>query len=375
MSAADTAAPVSPAEAKTLLGPLAHLPVLVLAVSGGPDSTALLMLAARWRRASKHGPKLLAVTIDHGLRRESAGEARAVKRLARRLGVPHRTLRWQGEKPVTGLQQAAREVRYRLLAAFAKSARARHIVTAHTLDDQAETVLIRMMRGSGLAGLAGMAPVSRLPVSCDGEIVLVRPLLEIPKARLVATLARAKIAFADDASNRDPRFTRVRLRALMPALAREGLDARRLALLARRLRRADAAIDAAVDAAVAGAAAASVPQRSCTDESAIVLAAEKFGSLPAEVALRLLGRAIAQAGEEGPVRLGKLESLLESLAQALANAKSAAASPAFRLRRTLGGAMVTLAAGRLIIERAPPRTGRSNLTTAKYDRRGRPKRR
>ena len=232
-----------------------------------------------------------------------------------------------------------------------------------------------MMRGSGLAGLAGMAPVSRLPVSCDGEIVLVRPLLEIPKARLVATLARAKIAFADDASNRDPRFTRVRLRALMPALAREGLDARRLALLARRLRRADAAIDAAVDAAAAGAAAASVPQRSCTDESAIVLAAEKFGSLPAEVALRLLGRAIAQAGDEGPVQLGKLESLLESLAQALANAKSAAASPAFRLRRTLGGAMVTLAAGRLIIERAPPRTGRSNLTTAKYDRRGRPKRR
>ena len=117
MSAADTAAPVSPAEAKTLLGPLAHLPVLVLAVSGGPDSTALLMLAARWRRASKQGPKLLAVTIDHGLRRESAGEARAVKRLARRLGVPHRTLRWQGEKPVTGLQEAAREVRYRLLAA------------------------------------------------------------------------------------------------------------------------------------------------------------------------------------------------------------------------------------------------------------------
>jgi tRNA(Ile)-lysidine synthase len=371
VSAADTAAPVSSAEAKTLLGPLAHLPVLVLAVSGGPDSTALLMLAARWRRASKRGPRLLAVTVDHALRQESAGEARAVKRLARRLGVPHRTLRWQGEKPITGLQQAAREARYRLLAAFARTAKARHIVTAHTLDDQAETVLIRMARGSGVTGLAGMAPMSPLPVGGDGEIMLVRPLLEIPKARLVATLARAKIDFADDASNSDPRFTRVRLRALMPALAREGLDARRLALLARRLRRADAAIDAAV----AGAAAASVSERPCTDEGAIVLDAEKFGSLPAEVALRLLGRAIAQAGEEGPIRLGKLESLYE----ALASAKLAANGPSFRLRRTLGGALVTLAAGRLVVERAPARAivgaGRSNLTTAEYGRGGRPKRR
>jgi tRNA(Ile)-lysidine synthase len=372
VSAADTAAPVSSAEAKTLFGPLAHLPVLVLAVSGGPDSTALLMLAARWRAARKAGPKLLAVTVDHGLRQESAGEARAVKRLARRLGVPHRTLRWPGDKPLTGLQEAAREARYRLLAAFAKSAKAHHILTAHTLDDQAETVLIRMTRGSGVTGLAGMAPMSPLPVGCD--IMLVRPLLEMPKARLVATLARAKIDFADDASNSDPRFTRARLRALMPGLAREGLDARRLVLLARRLRRADAAIDAAVDAAATGAAAASPSECRWPDRGAIVLDAEKFGRLPAEVALRLLGRAITQAGEERAIRLGKLETLYE----ALASAKAAANGPGFRLRRTLGGALVTLAAGRLTVERAPPRSveiGGSNLTTAKYGRRGGPKRR
>jgi tRNA(Ile)-lysidine synthase len=372
VSAADTAAPVSSAEAKTLFGPLAHLPVLVLAVSGGPDSTALLMLAARWRAARKAGPKLFAVTVDHGLRKESAGEARAVKRLARRLGVPHRTLRWPGNKPLTGLQEAARAARYRLLAAFAKSAKAHHILTAHTLDDQAETVLIRMTRGSGVTGLAGMAPMSPLPVGGDGEIMLVRPLLEMPKARLVATLARAKIDFADDASNSDPRFTRVRLRALMPGLAREGLDARRLVLLARRLRRADAAIDAAVEAAAA--AAASPSECRWPDRGAIVLDAEKFGRLPAEVALRLLGRAITQAGDEGPIRLGKLETLCE----ALASAKAAANGPGFRLRRTLGGAVVTLAAGRLTVERAPPRSveiGGSNLTTAKYGRRGGPKRR
>ena len=106
MPAADEA--VSAAEAKRLLDPLADAPALVLAVSGGADSTALLVLAARWRRARKNGPRLLAVTVDHGLRRESAAEARTVKGLARRLGVPHRTMRWAGRKPATGLQQAAR---------------------------------------------------------------------------------------------------------------------------------------------------------------------------------------------------------------------------------------------------------------------------
>src|SRR5262245_19409198 len=195
------------------------------------------MLMARWRSALKRGPKLIAITVDHGLRRASAAEARAVKQLARRLGVPHRTVRWQGKKPATGLQEAARAARYRLHAAAAKSAKAGTVVTAHTLDDQAETVLLRMSRGTRPGGPCAMARESPLPANGTQEIMLVRPLLEIPKARLVATLARAKIEFADDASNRDPRFTRARLRQVMPALAREGLDASRLARLAGRLRR------------------------------------------------------------------------------------------------------------------------------------------
>jgi tRNA(Ile)-lysidine synthase len=360
VSAADRA--VSPAEAKTLFDPLAHAPVLVLAVSGGPDSTALLLLAARWRGARKRGPKLFAVTVDHGLRPQSAGEARAVGRLARRLGVPHRILRWQGRKPATGLQEAAREARYRLLAAAARSAKAGHILTAHTLDDQAETVLIRMSRGSGLTGLGAMASVSPLPAAAQSEIMLVRPLLDIPKTRLVATLTRAGIPFADDASNSDPRFTRVRLRAVMPALAREGLDARRLALLARRLRRADAAIETAVAVAAAALSRAPWPER-----GPIVFDAEKFTRLPAEVALRLLGRAIAQR-EEGPVQLGKLEALCEALASGGARSRR----ETFRLRRTLAGALVSLDSDRLVVERAPARTtaaGLRTLTTVKYGRR------
>jgi tRNA(Ile)-lysidine synthase len=317
-----------------------------------------MLLAARWRSVLAKGPKLLAVTVDHGLRRESAGEARAVKRLARTLGVPHRTVRWEGRKPSTGLQQAAREARYRLLAAAARKAKARCILTAHTLDDQAETVLIRMSRGSGLTGLAAMARVSPVPASGERDIVLVRPLLDLPKARLVATLDDARIESVDDPSNRDPRFTRARLRDVMPALAREGLDSRSLALLAGRLRRAEAAIEVAVDVAAAALSEAPWPAR-----GPIGFDAEKFAHLPAEVALRLLGRVITYAGDGGPVELGKLEALYT----ALGGAKS---SESGRLRRTLAGAMVTLTASRLVVDRAPARAAavRSALTTGKHDR-------
>lgn len=355
MSAAE-AAPVSAAEAKTLFDGFADTPVLLLAVSGGPDSTALLLLAARWRAGRKHGPELFAITVDHGLRPEAAREARAVKRLAARLGVKHRTLRWNGRKPAAGLQQAARAMRYRVLGDAARGAGARHILTGHTLDDQAETMVLRMARGSGLTGLGAMARVAPLPVDGGNEILLMRPLLDLPKSRLLATLAKAGLSFADDPSNRDPRFTRPRLRGLMPLLAKEGLDARRLALLARRLRRAEQTLELAVDAAVAAVSA--MPW---TGGNAIVLDAEKFLRLPAEAALRLLGRAIARVGDEGPVELGKLETLYEHLT----------GGGRVRIRRTLAGALVTLAGAGLTVERAPPRSaarGRRStaLTTRQY---------
>jgi tRNA(Ile)-lysidine synthase len=197
-------------EASTLFHGLEGLPGLVLAVSGGPDSTALLVLAARWAKRLKRAPKLLAVTIDHGLRPDAAREAAAVKRLARRLGVRHSTLHWRGDKPKTGLQEAARNARYHLLAQAAVCAGYGHILTAHTLDDQAETVLFRLARGSGLFGLAGMARASPLPAPKTPEIFLLRPLLHVAKARLIATLEAARIGYSDDPTNRDPRYTRAR---------------------------------------------------------------------------------------------------------------------------------------------------------------------
>jgi tRNA(Ile)-lysidine synthase len=358
---------VSAAEAAALFASLRSAPALLLAVSGGPDSTALMLIAARWRAALAHGPKLFAATIDHRLRPESAAEARAVGKLARSLGIAHEILRWTGKKPAAGLQEAARAARYRLLAGAARAAGAAHILTGHTLDDQAETVLLRMARGSGLTGLGAMLQQTPLAEDRDDEssgqrrnetpLWIVRPLLDLPKARLLATLAAEGIGFADDPSNRDPRFTRARLRQLMPLLAGEGLDARRLALLARRLQRADAAIETVVDAAAAAAS---------QNGGAIRIDAEKFIGLPAEVALRLLGRAIARAAGETPLRLGRLEALYEALM------RSSTAPPGqARLRRTLAGALVTLTREALLVERAPPRTRpakgrRRSLTTRIY---------
>ena len=236
--------PISVQQAKDLFADWKAAPALVLAVSGGPDSLALMWLAARWRRALSRGPRLIAVTVDHGLRPEAAREARDVKRLARTLDLPHRTLRWTGAKPKTGLPAAARAARYRLLAKAARASGATHILTAHTRDDQAETLLMRMLRGSGIAGLAAMARETER----EG-VWLARPLLDVPKSQLVATLSKAKIAFADDPTNRDMSFTRPRLRALMPALAEEGGDSRNLARLAARLARANAAIEVLADGA------------------------------------------------------------------------------------------------------------------------------
>ncbi|CAN5344912.1 tRNA lysidine(34) synthetase TilS [soil metagenome] len=336
----DDHSPIAAEAAERLFAAWKTAPALVLAVSGGPDSVALMWLAARWRRALKNGPALTAVTIDHRLRPESGREARDVKRLAKSLELLHRTVRWGGKKPATGLPAAAREARYRLLAKAARASGASHILTAHTRDDQAETLLMRMARGSGLAGLTAMSPESS-----RHEVVLARPLLDVPKARLIATLDRAKIDFADDPTNRDPHFTRPRWRALMPMLAAEGVDSRNLARLASRLARANAALEVLVDGAERFLALKSGPQPG--------LNAQIFAALPEEIRVRLLLRLLGQLGHEGPAELGKVEALVLALDQA-----SAGRAKGIRLKRTLAGALVILSHDRLRIEPAPPRRGR-----------------
>jgi tRNA(Ile)-lysidine synthase len=206
---------------------------------------------------------------------------------------------------------------------------------------------MRMSRGSGIGGLGGMARTARLPKGQGNgkgnALTLVRPFIGIPKARLVATVTDAGLPFVDDPSNRDPRFTRSRLRALMPALAGEGLDSSRLAQLASRLRRAEAPLAATADAAWAACVTTSGAQRLAFGAA--------FAQLPAEIRVRLLGRAIGIIGDEGPVELGKLEALQEAIAANIVGRG--------RLRRTLAGALVTLGEGLLTVERAPPRRDRT----------------
>jgi tRNA(Ile)-lysidine synthase len=328
--------PISSSEAARLFSDLKSAGAIVLAVSGGPDSTALLWLASQWRGRLKAGPKLIAVTVDHGLRKEAAQEARAVKTLAARLRVPHTTLRWSGAKPSSGVPAGAREARYAMLVAAARKSGAVCILTAHTRDDQAETFMMRLSRGSGLAGLAAMARRS-----VRGDVAIVRPFLDVPKARLIATLDKAKIAFADDPTNRDEAYTRPRWRRLMPELAKEGVDARNIGRLTARLARANAALEE-----VADRAEQALVQR---DGKRQALGVEAFLSLPNEIRLRLLQRAIDRVGYEGPAELGKVEALLDELTDAFAHKARRA------FRRTLAGALVGIGRETLTIEPAPPR--------------------
>ena len=355
MSSADHGAPVSDAEVASLFDHLAYLQqyhTLILAVSGGPDSTALMVLVARWRKTLKHRVKLIAVTVDHGLRPEAKREALAVKKLARSLRIEHRTLRWTGRKPKTGIQEAAREARYRLLGQVAQAAckakgvavwkaRGVKVLTAHTLDDQAETVLFRMMRGSGIAGLAGMRAGSPLPGCEDQKIELFRPLLGVPKSRLIATLKAAKIPYADDPTNRDPRFARPRLRELMPQLAAEGLTAERLARLASRVARVEWTLYEDLNDALMKFAPGPWPE-----QGPVAVKTGDFDDLSPEIQLRMLERIINWVGNEGPAELGKLETLHEALRDAIDDG---------RFRRTLAGAVVTLDKGEITVERAPAR--------------------
>jgi tRNA(Ile)-lysidine synthase len=333
---------LGPEEIDRLFAPLATGAGLALAVSGGPDSTALMVAYAGFLARRPNAPRAIVLTVDHGLRAASAEEARAVAALAGRLGLAHRTLVWTGPKPAANLQAEARRARYALLAEAARAAGCDRIVTAHTLDDQAETVLLALARGSGVYGLAAM-PAERV---ADG-LVIARPFLAVPKARLVATLEEAGIPFATDPSNADERHARIRWRNAMARLASLGLTPERLAATAARMARAASAIDAAVETLFAGHATAH-PGGFARIAAAPLLAA------PDEVSLRALARLVrAVGGEAYPPRLERLERLLGALA---------AARPGAPLKRTLGGVVVLLSGDGLWFVAEAGRAGFPRLT-------------
>lgn len=195
---------------------------LAVAVSGGADSMALCLLAGRWARAE--GVRLVALTVDHGLRAESADEAETVANWLAARDIEHHILTWQGEKPVTGIQAAARQARYHLMASWVQENGAAALMTAHHLEDQIETFLLRAERGSGLDGLACMNPVFDL-----GGVPLLRPLLATSKNRLRASLLESGQTWLEDPSNQNTSYRRVKMRHLLERLVERQLPPEKIA--------------------------------------------------------------------------------------------------------------------------------------------------
>jgi tRNA(Ile)-lysidine synthase len=374
-SAADVDAasqkPIGPDERDQLLRSL-RLP-LAIAVSGGPDSVALMHLVAGWLNAEPRpcptgggAPPVLVLTVDHGLRPGSADEARWVEAEAARLGLAHVTLRWQGAKPRTGIQQAAREARLALISDYVAHEQLpvlREVLLAHHRDDQAETLLMRLARGSGVDGLSGMREVETWAwVRCDHpveeiSVVFRRPLLGIGKDRLIATLEASGTRFLVDPSNQNPDFERVRLRQARPQLEALGLTNEHLANTARRLAPVHSALRTARQHVALGAVAIHDGAYATIDLPALKAAST-------EIAIRVI-RCLVDVfgGQAESVRLSQIEAVVEGFITTAHPHKGTL---------TLGGCIVEGARGkarvaargyeRLHIYREPGRHGLPSVT-------------
>lgn len=322
-----------PAALEALFASVADLPAIGLAVSGGADSLALMVLAQRWAASRQQPPRLQVYSVDHGLRPEAADEVAMVLAVAQGLGIAATGLRWTGIKPQAGVQAAARMARYRLMGAAMEADGVPVLLTAHHRQDQAETVLMRLAHGSGVEGLKGMASMTTL----EGVRVH-RPLLDLDPVALQAVIAEAGLSPAEDPSNSDPHYERVRWRNAMPQLAELGLDAPTLARFAQRMGEADAAIaqmaDSYFDALVTldGFGAGRIDHAD-------------YAALSPAIAVRLLGRVLnIVGGRQKPRALGLVERLQNTLATGdLAKAATA------------HGCVVRTSSGAILVAREPGR--------------------
>lgn len=287
---------------ETLFSPLVGRAIVGLAVSGGADSLALMALVERWATQNAGAPRIIVYTLNHGLRPEAAAETTLVARYAKELGMDVRVLKWDGQKPKTGIQAGARRARYGLIGNAMAADGAEVLLTAHHRDDQAETLLMRMAHGSGLKGLGGM----RAEAIVEGVSVF-RPLLDVPKSVLEAVVAERGWTPVADPSNDDVHYERVRWRQMLPQLSQLGLDAGVLAGLAKRLGRAENALDAMADRSFA--------EIGVLDPFGIVrLNADKFGAADMEIQIRLVQKSLLLAGDQRKqFALAQIEQLVVAL--------------------------------------------------------------
>ena len=277
-----------------------------VAVSGGGDSIALMHLLAGWAKKGRRPPPHI-VTVDHGLRAESAKDARSVMRWAKVAGLKSHALRWDGPHPKADIEAAAREARYRLMGEWTRKNQIAALYVAHTRDDQAETFLLRLMRGSGLDGLAAMRAIAVYPLAAFRELMIVRPLLAMEREQVRAHLKSAGHSWLEDSMNADDRFARVRLRKAWTELEKAGLSKPRLAGAAAHLARAREALDEVTRA---------VLNRSCRRyKDGLQFDPAALTSAPREIGLRALAQMLMiVSGHAYRPRFERLERLFDRLA-------------------------------------------------------------
>jgi len=293
---------------------------------------ALALLAQAW--AQSGGRSLRTVTVDHRLRTDSGTEAAGVGAWLAARGIAHDILAWTGDKPTSGVQEAARAARYSLIADWARGLGIGHVLVAHHLDDQAETILMRLARGSGITGLAGMRSVT-----VQGGVRICRPLLGVPKARLLATLRAAGQAWIEDPSNTSVKFARTGYRRLNGLLEERGAGSAHIAALAQSFARLDALMQTATRR-VLGAGAVRLADGTVTLPHAL------YAALPDAIAARLLRDVLAEVGGRPLAPRG------DRLARAQVRLQGAGSPASF----TLGGCHIKFHRGEVHIS---PETGRS----------------
>jgi tRNA(Ile)-lysidine synthase len=323
-----------PAVLERLFAPVAQERAVALAVSGGADSLALMLLARRWTDGLAQPPRLQVYSLDHGLRPEAADEVAMVLRVAADLSMSATGLRWTGDKPHKGVQEAARVARYRLIGQAMASDGIGVLLTGHHQQDQAETVLMRMAHGSGIEGLKGMSPLA------DVEGVRVfRPLLGVDPLMLRQIVEDAGLTPALDPSNQDTHYERVRWRQAMPALSELGLDAAAFSVFAERMAEADAAI-----AQIADGCFAELVRLDGFGAARIELA--PFIGLSPAISTRLLSRVLnIVGGRQKPRALGQVERLRQSICEGTLPKST-----------TVLGCVVRFKDGAIAIAREPGRT-------------------
>jgi tRNA(Ile)-lysidine synthase len=282
-------------------------PLWAVAVSGGGDSLALMHLLRAFAKARKRKPPVV-LTVDHGLRKSSAKDARQVAAWAKQAGLAAHVLTWRGKKPNSGIEAAAREARYRLMGAWLVKNRIATLFVGHNQDDQAETFLLRLARGSGLDGLAGMRERAPWPLPGFAELALARPLLGLRRDSLRAYLKRLGQAWLEDPMNQDAAFDRVKIRKAQAALAEAGLSPARIAAAAAHLARARESLEIVTEAVLLRVARTLEGKRVLLDPAALAAA-------PREVGLRSLASVLMAVGGRGyRPRFESLERLFDRIA-------------------------------------------------------------